>query len=343
MQRPSSSKNAKGKDIGSPLSVANWALILPNLTFCLGFGQNCGSHSAMDWVMTPPRLLLMRRIGPKSTRALGSGLMAGLFLLSNPAQAHETGSTMTTSFNLSGVQLISNGPFKPGDLLTFELVTDLPKSEFHFIQVTGDCLAYPAEWHEGAEDAYLNNSKTKQGQAVAVVSSGCVDGEHAIQEVMLVAKDNTFARLTSESAILPSYQISKGHFVATPPPSKLSDSINLISLQRSQKLAKNGRVIVATLPRLSANGQTLSWTALGSCKLKREFGLSDLGGQVIAAKAGKCSISANTPWGSHLYSPVNNAIEITIYSKNAIRCVNTRTKVIAYTESPKCPNGYVKK
>lgn len=284
----------------------------------------------------------MKRVRSKGAQALGSALMAGLFLLSNTAQAHETGSTPTTSFTLSGVNLTSTGPFKPGDLLTFELITDLPKSEFHFIQVTGDCLTYAAEWHEGTEGAYLNASKVKQSQAVAVVSSGCIDGEHGIREVMLVARDNTFARLTSESATLPTYLISKGHFVSTPPTSKMGDSINLNSLQKAQKLTKNGVVSVATLPRLTSNGQTISWTALGSCKVKREFGLSDLGGEVIATKAGKCNISANTPWGSHLFKPVNIAIEINIYSKKAILCLKSK-KIAIYSESPQCPKGYVKK
>ncbi len=42
MQRPSSGKNANPKSIGSPLSVANRGLILPNPTFCLAFPQIIG-------------------------------------------------------------------------------------------------------------------------------------------------------------------------------------------------------------------------------------------------------------------------------------------------------------
>ena len=268
-------------------------------------------------------------------------LSLGILSTSSGAQAHETGSMPSTSFTISQVNLLSKAPVKPGDLLTFELKTELPISQFHFIQVTGSCLTYPAEWHDGTENAYLNNSKTNLAQAVAVVSSGCLDGMHAIEEVLLVAKDNSFARITSEDADLPKYFVTKGQFVATPPSTKSADSISLVSIPKALKLASAGSTKVFTVPRLTAKGQTISWTALGSCAIKREHGMSDLGGQAIASKVGKCFLSANTPWGSHLYNPVNIALEVSIYSKNALSCKRSKGNAIIYTEASNCPKGYV--
>lgn len=278
--------------------------------------------------------------GLKGRRALTSTLLSGILVASPSAQAHETGSTPATQFNLSAVNLTTDGPFKPGDLLTFEVITNLPMSEFHFIQVTGSCLAYPAEWHDGTENAYLNNSKSNLAQAVAVVSSGCLDGIHSVEEVMLVAKDNSFARITSEDFDLPKYSITNGQFVATPPSTKTADSIGLVSIPKAVKLASTGSTKVITIPRLTSKGQTISWTALGSCAIKREHGMSDLGGQVIASKVGKCFLSANTPWGSHLYNSVNIASEVSIYSKNALVCKRSKDNAIVYTEASKCPKGY---
>ncbi len=279
----------------------------------------------------------------KSRNLSGILTICLLCIFSPHAWAHETGSQPSTTFSISNVNLISTGPFKPGDLLVFDLVTNLPKEQFHFIQVSGECLAYPAEWHEGTERSYLNNSRSKSGQAVAVISSGCTDGEHAIQEVMLVAKDNTYSRVTKDSVILPRYSITKGHFLSTPPSTKLSDSINLSSLPKSLKLGRDGVSRIVTLPRTTDHGQTISWTALGNCQFIREYGLSDLGGQVTANKPGKCSLSANTPWGSHTYKPINVAVEVSIYSKSALTCRKNASNLVIYTEATKCPKGYVKK
>ena len=286
---------------------------------------------------------MRERMRSKSALLIGSLVTSLLFISSHSVQAHETGSVPSTSFSISNVSLISQGPFKPGDLVFFELTTDLPKDQFHFIQVTGECLTYAAEWHEGNERSYLNNARAKLGQAVAVISSGCTDGEHTIQEVVLVAKDNTYSRLTGESANLPRYIITKGHFVSDPPSAKLRDSIILSSLSKSLKLARNGMVKILTLPRVTEYGQTISWTAIGNCQITREFGLSDLGGQVTANKPGKCSLSANTPWGSNLFHPVNIAVEVSVYSKNALSCIKNNSVIIHYTEQTKCPRGYVKK
>lgn len=259
------------------------------------------------------------------------------------AHAHSSAGTPTTQFSISEVKLLSTGPFKPGDLLKFELVTNLSKSEFHFIQISGECLTYPAEWHEGTEASFLDNSSAKANQAVAVVSSGCSNGLHRIQEVTLVSKDNTFARLTDLTATLPEYVVTRGHFVEGPASEKRSDSINLTSIPKVVKLAPNNLIRIGYLPRLTTNGQTISWTALGACKFIREFGMSDLGGRVIGTKIGKCSLSANTPWGSHLFNPVNIAFEVAVFSKNAVLCQQSKGKIITYTESSKCPKGFVKR
>jgi hypothetical protein len=274
---------------------------------------------------------------------LTSYMVASLLFIFPSAHAHETGSLPSTTFSISNVNLISKGPFQPGDLVFFDLITDLPKDQFHFIQIAGECLTYAAEWHEGNERSFINNERTKLGQAVAVISSGCTDGEHAIQEVLLVAKDNTYSRITGESANLPRYVTTNGHFVSDPPRTKLNDSIDLSSLSKSLKLSRNGMVKILTLPRITENGQTISWTAIGNCKITREHGLNDLGGQVTTNKPGKCSLSANTPWGSNLFKPVNIAREVSVYSKNAIPCQKNGSNLIYYTEKAKCPKGYVKR
>lgn len=270
--------------------------------------------------------------------------LIGLFFLPwSGAAAHQTPSELSTTFSISGIKLTPKGPFKPGDLITFEVVSNLPLDQFHFMQITGECLTYPAEWHEGSEGSYLDNSRAKLGKAVAVVSSGCQDGEHLIQEVFLISRENAYARLTSDSATLPKYEITQGHFVASQPREKKSDSLIIPNLPKATKLAANGYANIANLPRVTSHGQTISWTALGACRIKKEFGQSDLGGQVIADKRGKCHMSANTPWGSHLYNPVNIALEVSIYSSNALECRLIKGKTVLYTEVSKCPKGYMKK
>jgi hypothetical protein len=279
----------------------------------------------------------------RSRALLVSAILTCISTASPIAVGHEAGSTISTEFSITGIDLVEKGPFEPGDVLAFELTTDLPKDQFHFIQISGECLAYPAEWHEGTEDRFINSSYSRVAKAVAVVSSGCSDGEHSIQEVMLVAKDNTYARLLGDSNKLPKYTISKGHFVSTLQAEKTNDSIDLKTVPASLVLAKKGELKILNVPRLTNKGQTISWTAIGACQLKRELGSTDLGGLIVATKPGTCTISANTPWGSHLFNPVNLAKEVSVFSSKAIKCQLRNGKKIIYLETSKCPKGYVKK
>jgi len=279
----------------------------------------------------------------RSRALLVSAILTCFSAVSPIAVGHQAGSTISTEFSILGINLAEQGPFEPGDVLTFDLVTNLPKDQFHFIQVSGECLAYPAEWHDGTESDYVNNTYSRLAKAVAVVSSGCSDGEHSIQEVMLVAKDNTYARLQGDSSKLPKYTISKGHLLSTVQTEKMIDSIDLKSVPASFSLAKKAELKVLTVPRITNKGQTISWTAIGACQLKRELGSTDLGGLIVATKPGTCTIGANTPWGSHLYNPVNLTREVSIYSSKAIKCQLRNGKKLIYLETSKCPKGYVKK
>jgi len=288
------------------------------------------------------RLSAMKKAS-RSRALLVSAILTCISAASPIAVGHEAGSTISTEFSITGINLVEKGPFEPGDVLAFELITDLPKDQFHFIQISGECLAYPAEWHEGTGDSFINSSYSRVAKAVAVVSSGCSDGEHSIQEVMLVAKDNTYARLLGDSSKLPKYTISKGHFVSTLQAEKKNDSIDLKTVPASFILAKKGELKILNVPRLTNKGQTISWTAIGACQFKREFGSTDLGGLIVATKPGTCTISANTPWGSHLFNPVNLAKEVSIYSSKAIKCQLKNGKKLIYLETSKCPKGYVKK
>ncbi len=67
MQRPSGTKNANPKGIGSPPSVANRALIPPNPPLCLEYPQKCGLGHLLMPTHAPLTL---------SPRALGVELLS---------------------------------------------------------------------------------------------------------------------------------------------------------------------------------------------------------------------------------------------------------------------------
>ena len=80
MQRPSSSKNANHKSIGSPLSVANRGLILPNPTFCLAFPQIYGVPASGFEIFKPYSKRMANRGWRRGvTLSLAMSVLAVLF------------------------------------------------------------------------------------------------------------------------------------------------------------------------------------------------------------------------------------------------------------------------
>jgi hypothetical protein len=89
MQRPSSSKNANPKSIGSPLSVANRGLIPPNRDFCLAFPQIYRVPASGSEMLKPySKRMANRRWRRGVTLSLALSVLAVLF--PTPAFAAQT-------------------------------------------------------------------------------------------------------------------------------------------------------------------------------------------------------------------------------------------------------------
>ncbi len=271
-------------------------------------------------------------------------LLTALFSTA-PATADETATHPATTYTIDQVIEITQGPYKPGDLIAFDIKTKLPRSEMHYFQVTGECLSRPATWHTGTENKFVDNRYSRQGYAVAAVTSGCTDGLHQVLEVEIEDADKGYARIAYDgNTTILSYQTIQGHLFANADNSlRKSDSIATKSLPLSLKMKSSKSMKIWALPGITTNQQTINWVANGKCKFRRGQGEGDVNGDLYALAPGKCFISANTPWGSNLFEPVNIAFEIRIYSSKALLCVNKANKKQVYLEKPKCPKGYVKK
>lgn len=266
-------------------------------------------------------------------------------LLSTPALADETSTHPATGYAVDGVIEVSRGPYKPGDVIVFDIQTTLLREDMHYFQVTGECFTAPAEWHIGTEKSFLDNRYASKGYAVATISSGCIDGIHQILEVEIEDKDQGFARMSYDGTnSIASFRVSGGQLRAgSDNSSRKADSIIAKTLPLSLRMKSTGPIQIWNLPRLTTQKQTISWAVNGKCQFKRGEGAGDNGGRLIALAPGKCNIAANTPWGSNLFNPVNIAWEIRIYSSKAVLCVNKKNKKQFYLEKAKCPKGYAKK
>lgn len=275
--------------------------------------------------------------------ALGFVLLLGIFN-SNVARAHIENGVFTEDFRIINVKFQTKGPYKPGDLIAFEVVTDLKKSQLQWIQVSADCLAYPAEWHRNTEKKFVNNLYVKKGYAIGVVSSGCYSGEQKIYEVILSDIENRYTRVSVEDSKLPSFFLEDGHLFREEMTGILKpDSLGKFRLPTQiRRDSKSLQTETIVLPRATAGGQTLDWVISGNCELRKIAGSSDLGGALVVGLPGACAISANTPWGSNLYQPFNQAYSIEVFPASAIKCQNVTTKEIKIRNSKKCPKGYKK-
>jgi hypothetical protein len=263
-------------------------------------------------------------------------------LLVRGAHAHIENGTLTDTFRINSVKIVSKGPYIPGDIISFGVVSDLPLTEREWIQVTADCLAYPAEWHQGTGKNFVSDKFIKKAQATAVISSGCVSGVHVVTEVLLSDSSNNYTRVTSEDFDLPSFEVSKGHLRPEAPEIQLKkDSLKSIKIPPQIKLKSNlGQTVIMNLPRTTDGGQTLDWVATGDCAIRRFTGVSDLGGVLLATNQGNCVLSSNTPWGSNLYKPLNQAAAIEVFPPTAISCQPKSKKGVKLVAGSTCPKGY---
>jgi hypothetical protein len=275
------------------------------------------------------------------------GFLLPICLLSSmlvPSHAHLEGATLSETLKISSVEILSEGPFRPGDVIAFKVISDLPLKQRQWVQVTADCLAYPAEWHRETEADFIDKKLVKKGIATAIIASGCTSGEHRVYEVLLSDIENNYTRLTLEDSSLPTFEVRLGHLQDKGQSSLLkSDSLSKLKFPSGIRLKKSSsRTEIITLPRVTDGGQTLEWVTSGPCGLQKLSGSSDLGGVLWASAAGTCVLSVNTPWGSNLYQPLNRAIAIEVFPETAVLCRSKSTKRTTFVDAGPCPKGFKK-
>jgi len=264
------------------------------------------------------------------------------FLVTPTTQAHLENGTFTESFKIASLKILSKGPYKPGDVIVFSVDSNLPIRQRQWIQVTADCLTYPAEWHSGTEESFLVEKFAKRAQATAVISSGCSSGVQKVTEVMLADVQNNYTRVTTEDATLPTFVVTKGHLRANATSVSLKkDSIAKLRIPQQVRLKRNSKqTTFLTLPRITDGGQTLDWVATGECGITRTTGATDLGGALWASGPSVCALALNTPWGSNLYQALNQAFSIEVFPATALSCQSKSNKKIKYVNSARCPKGF---
>lgn len=285
----------------------------------------------------------MSKKSTQAIRLLAIALSSVLLVISDMSMVggHEQVGEPSTDFRINSVSVVTKGPYKPGDLIVFSVNTNLPKSRTHFIQASGECLAYPAEWHEDTEENFEDASFVKRIQLVAVISSGCIDGIHSLNEVLVFDKNNSFTSATINQTNLPRFQVNAGQLFFEGPRNELRpDSIVKLKIPSQIRLDKGVKELkIASLPRISDGGQTLDWSATGSCRIKKFKGQSDLGGQLYGLGKGSCVVSVNTPWGSNIYLPINQAKGIELFPSTALLCSAISTNQKAFYLGKSCPKG----
>jgi hypothetical protein len=264
--------------------------------------------------------------------------------MQTPSHAHLEGGVLSESLKVSRIEILSDGPFRPGDIIAFEVVSDLPLKQRQWIQVTADCLAYPAEWHRDTEKDFVNKKFARKGIAVAVIASGCTSGTHRVYEVLLSDIENNYTRVTLQDASLPTFEVKRGHLLDQSQVRLLKpDSLSKLQIPDAIRLRKlSTRTEIMTLPRVTAGGQTLEWVTSGACGLQKLSGSSDLGGLLWASAVGTCVLSVNTPWGSNLFQPLNRAIAIEVFPETALLCRSKSTKKTKFVDGGPCPKGFKK-
>lgn len=260
------------------------------------------------------------------------------------AYAHIENGTLTDSFRITSVTIVSKGPYEPGDVIAFAVVSDLPAAQRQWIQVTAECLAYPAEWHQATEEKFVVRKFAGKGQATAVISSGCLSGVHQVTEVMLSDVGNNYTRVTSEETTLPSFTVAKGHLQVQSAGTRLKrDALKRIRIPAQFKIdPRSEQSAILTLPRTTDGGQTLDWVATGECGIRRLTGASDLGGVLWASGQGLCVLAFNTPWGSNIYQPLNQAATIEVFPASALSCQSRSNRTVRLVIGSRCPKGYKK-
>ena len=283
---------------------------------------------------------------PINVRLLFSFLLP-IFLLSSmlaPSHAHLENEVLSETLEISGVEILSEGPFRPGDIIAFRVISDLPLKQRKWIHVIADCLAYSAEWHRDTDRNLVNKKFARKGIAIAVITSGCTSGMKQVYEVLLSDIENNYTRLTLEDSSLPAFEVRRGHLRDQGQSGLLKpDSLSKLKFPPGIRLKKSSsQTDIITLPRVTDGGQTLEWVTTGPCGIQKLDGSSDLGGLLWASAVGTCVLSVNTPWGSNLYQPFNRAIAIEVFPETAVLCRSKSTKKTTFVEAGPCPKGFKK-
>jgi hypothetical protein len=257
----------------------------------------------------------------------GVALFMSLSIMAAPAAVADNANPPKI---LSVVQ-VTKGPYKPGDVITFQINTTGGNPGLNSVVLRGGCL----NWIYGSGDIrwelnskldpielfgwqqYVNPGTSSTSSLIkAVVSSSCADGTYKLVDVYVGDLTQLETRFENVNDASLNYVVQGGLLV--PPgivrPEPRADSIELKSL--SNTLIYAGAQMSFSLPRTSQGGQVLNWLSSGNCRVTIPF-KGDVGGELTITGPGTCKLRAALRGPVDVYSAPTFVSDVTFKANNA--------------------------
>jgi hypothetical protein len=230
---------------------------------------------------------------------------------------------------IGSIVQVTSGPYKPGDIITFDVNVTGGSPAIKIINIAGECIGLDNYW---ANVPYVswkftdyNSTYFAPNRISAIIKGNCVSGIRKIQYVTVqdvtdlstTMRGDGFGELTGAF----SYEVIGGLDLApgvVRPPMQ-GDSVDIPALTKT--IEYSGNTMSIPLPRLSKGGNTLRWTgtpaseAASFCRIRKEFP-GDTGYSLEITGPGRCNFGVETI-ATTLFRESSTEYSITIESKPA--------------------------
>ena len=230
---------------------------------------------------------------------------------------------------IGSVVQITSGPYKPGDVIVFDVNITGGNPAIKFVSVNGECLSSYNRW---GNSKYLNWKFTDfnpnyyaVNRISATIQANCVSGLHSLTSIEVIdATDlsaSAFGGAFGGISGAFKYEVINGQLIAPGSirPEPKSDSVDLSMIPTTIEFS--GSTLSIKLPRLSLGGNNLGWTgnpasdAATICRIRREFP-GDNGYSLEITGPGNCNLQVGTS-ATHLYSATFKELSTKIIDKAA--------------------------
>ena len=275
---------------------------------------------------------------------------------------------------LESVAQITQGPYKPGDLIQFKLTISGGAPELSSSSIVGssDCLLNPGDSNP-PQSSQFDPKYWSITIRTYIISSACPNGVNNIQSIsvfditglydLVVWSPPRFNPPSWQFEVVNPYRQARGVvqqiFDLSQDKVSLSKFINAgIDRTTVNKISLNSGSVVIDLPRLTELGLVIRWEAgnnSSGCRFVEQRFPGDTKLFEFFSK-GRCSLIArawqpnglltNIGGKSNIYTPQGNynfeINSVVNSSKVTVTCMKGKTTKKVSGTNPKCPKGYKK-